>query len=625
MLHPEWSHFLKDFEVAIILEILEKEVGNEAIVLEIGGGDGYTASKISQKGYRVISIDPSPRRPSYYNVEKMSAENLIGYPNNKSDVVFSSNVLEHIENLGEALSEMKRVLKPNGIMIHSVPTPACTFATMLAQPISYFRSIVLSLKDKVSVDVKRETLDKIPFKIKDNKKVLIIKIVKLLRTLNPINIFWGSGHGASKSRLRSLWIWRRSYWKNIFNMNGLSVKSIYTVPFFMSMHKIFPGKFLGIRKYLGKHGLQVDDIYVLMISNGVHQNYKTPISKFFLSPRKNWKPLSKVQKEGVRIFKKMVALGELKYETIPCPLCKGFSYQLLSQVDKYGIDQDVVICKECGFVYNNPRLTEESYIKFYDTIYRQIYMGYEKPVNEYFIEQYELRGKRHAGYIQDKLKMDFEGKLVVEIGCGAGGILQRFKELGADSIGFDHDSKYIDFGKNGYGLELYAKDFREHKFNSHPDIIILSNVLEHLVDYQSKLAPIKELMSEDSILFIEVPSLKRRRFGWLLQLAHVSYFTDHTLSYSLESLGFEILDLCYYNTSINCLAKLSTSRIEKTLESEYTEISNFLVNSEKQGVWAYYEYNWYYPYIIMPINLAIKAIHDPKKALKRISKIIQRK
>jgi SAM-dependent methyltransferase len=255
MLHPKWVHFLRDFEVAIILENMEKEVGNEVNVLEIGGGDGYMASKISQKGYRITSVDPFPRRPSYYNVKKMNAENL-EYPDNKFDIVFSSNVLEHIKNLRKVLSEMIKVLKPNGIMIHSVPTPVCTFATIIAQPISYFRNIILLLEGKVSFGINRD-------KIKGNKKVFMIKVVKLFRILNPIKIFWGPGHGVSRNRLRSLWIWRRSYWKNIFNMNGISVKSVNAVPLFFSMHKIFPRKFLGIRKYLGRKGLNCVDLYVL--------------------------------------------------------------------------------------------------------------------------------------------------------------------------------------------------------------------------------------------------------------------------------------------------------------------------------------------------------------------------
>ena len=48
------------------------------------------------------------------------------------DVVFSSNVLEHVPHVEAFQAELHRVLKPGGIAIHLMPTPTWRAATLLA-------------------------------------------------------------------------------------------------------------------------------------------------------------------------------------------------------------------------------------------------------------------------------------------------------------------------------------------------------------------------------------------------------------------------------------------------------------------------------------------------------------
>ena len=349
-----------------------------------------------------------------------------------------------------------------------------------------------------------------------------------------------------------------------------------------------------------------------------------PLSKFFTLPRSNWKPLTPIQEEGVKLFNEMVENEELQYERIACPCCRMFSYDLLSQVDKYGIAQDIVICKNCGLVYNNPQLTEASYIKVYDSVYRQIYMGYKMPSSEYnayFQLIYEDRGKRYSTYTEKMFPDDLDGKFVVEIGCGAGGILYRFKELGAEVLGFDYDSQYINFGRKEYGLNLIAGDYQEYKFKTKPDLIILGHVLEHLIDYRSKLATIQKIMKPDSILLIEVPSLLGRRFGWTLQMAHTSYFTSNTLHYSLQTEGYKIVAAGTHGTHLYCVATLDQDGVDPpiSLDNEYQNTLSYLHMQERLGRWAYYKHHWFYP-LIRPLEIANILYRDPTRIKKRLQR-----
>src|SRR5712692_6234620 len=103
-------------------------------VLEIGGGNGYQASFIASWGCEVHSIDlpqAQAERVHYYPVQEYDGKHL-PYSNANFDLVFSSNVLEHIGPLGDMLQEIRRVLKPCGLTVHILPSPAWRLWTSAA-------------------------------------------------------------------------------------------------------------------------------------------------------------------------------------------------------------------------------------------------------------------------------------------------------------------------------------------------------------------------------------------------------------------------------------------------------------------------------------------------------------
>ncbi len=99
-------------------------------VLEIGGGAGWQARELAQSGYSVISVDIEPRA-SVFKVEMYDGHRLPS-ADRSFDVVFSSNVLEHIPHVVEFQDELHRVLKPGGLAVHLMPSPTWRLATLLA-------------------------------------------------------------------------------------------------------------------------------------------------------------------------------------------------------------------------------------------------------------------------------------------------------------------------------------------------------------------------------------------------------------------------------------------------------------------------------------------------------------
>lgn len=105
-----------------------------ARILEIGAGTGRQATEVRRRGFSVEAIEIAEsnyREQQEFPITAYDGRH-IPFPDASFDVVFSSNVLEHVREFDLLESEMKRVLRPNGRCVHVMPTHAWRFWTMLA-------------------------------------------------------------------------------------------------------------------------------------------------------------------------------------------------------------------------------------------------------------------------------------------------------------------------------------------------------------------------------------------------------------------------------------------------------------------------------------------------------------
>ena len=101
----------------------------EKIVLDIGCGSGHGSNTLSKKFKTVHGVDISEEAIQYAkknwqqpNIEFSTGDSLnIPFPENTFDVVVAFEVFEHLTDWGKFLSEIKRVLKPNGLVYISTP------------------------------------------------------------------------------------------------------------------------------------------------------------------------------------------------------------------------------------------------------------------------------------------------------------------------------------------------------------------------------------------------------------------------------------------------------------------------------------------------------------------------
>jgi SAM-dependent methyltransferase len=135
MSRTEFLHVLREYELERVLAYFPKDHSKAACkTLEIGAGTGYQARFLSQRGYPVTAIDIDSsvyREERVYLINEYDGRHIPA-PDATFNVVFTSNVLEHVRNIAPFLDEMRRVMAPNAFAIHILPTPAWRFWTILS-------------------------------------------------------------------------------------------------------------------------------------------------------------------------------------------------------------------------------------------------------------------------------------------------------------------------------------------------------------------------------------------------------------------------------------------------------------------------------------------------------------
>jgi len=101
---------------------------NGKIALEVGSGGGILAEEIHKMGFRTSGIDPAEEsvntarqhaKSQGFDIHyELGSGEAIPYSDASVDVVFCCDVLEHVQDLPKVISEISRVLKPDGVFIY---------------------------------------------------------------------------------------------------------------------------------------------------------------------------------------------------------------------------------------------------------------------------------------------------------------------------------------------------------------------------------------------------------------------------------------------------------------------------------------------------------------------------
>lgn len=298
------------------------------------------------------------------------------------------------------------------------------------------------------------------------------------------------------------------------------------------------------------------------------------------------KQLNQLQHETRKLIASKIESGEYPLESIPCAICGGREFEPLSKKDRYGLYLPVAICTRCGLIQVNPRMTQESYNSFYRHEYQAIHKGTTTCHEDLFATQYE-RGKCIFECLKaaKRLPSGTTDSLILEVGCGAGGILRVFQERGYRVKGLDLGEEFLEFGRSKYGLDLSAGTVQDVVIESNPTIIIYSHVVEHLLDPRRELDHVRQIIASDGCLYVEVPGVKRTLqdgtadFLKTLELPHTYYFTLLSLTNLLSGHGFRRV---FGDERIHSIWERSASKGEPNAwQSDFKSTMKYLQGLEK--------------------------------------------
>ena len=169
---------------------------------------------------------------------------------------------------------------------------------------------------------------------------------------------------------------------------------------------------------------------------------------------------------------------------------------------------------------------------------------FQVPKRELFPRTYHYRSRFTADVLNgmsalvdatEKRLGTLEGKLVLDVGCNDGSLLDFFRKKGARTIGIEPTDAYRD--GMGHGHELIngffspdtARDIRSK--HGQPDVITFTNVFAHIENLPEVLEGLRILMSPTTMLVIENhylgAVLDRHQFD--------TFYHEHPRTYSLTS------------------------------------------------------------------------------------------
>jgi SAM-dependent methyltransferase len=202
-------------------------------VLEIGAGAGYQARALAEKGFDVAAVDLASS--DYVDVRVWPVIDYDGrhlpFGEAEFDVVFSSNVLEHIADVESFQAETIRVLRRGGRAIHVLPTPTWRLWTNLSHYLFLVKFVLLLLRPQP------QDVDGVASRNVRNwegrKRESWAQILR--RTLR---LTLPARHGERGNALSEVYWFSRAYWVPLFRRAGFVVERRRPLHLFYTGHEI---------------------------------------------------------------------------------------------------------------------------------------------------------------------------------------------------------------------------------------------------------------------------------------------------------------------------------------------------------------------------------------------------
>ena len=246
-----------------------------------------------------------------------------------------------------------------------------------------------------------------------------------------------------------------------------------------------------------------------------------------------------------------------------CPICKNNTFKLYKTIDSYieqipeGLDRkrqvNVTIykCFQCN-LFKTEDLNLN--IKLKD-LYKEESVSFDASFSK-------LKNNSSSTLTTDELKLICKkppAKLL-EIGCGAGHLLQRAHLQGYEVLGIDIDTKAIKFIKEELNLNVLNTDLYSLNIDTKFDVIVLIGVFEHIEEPNDLIKRIKRFLKEDGEIILGLPNVfsfnrlvayfSKNEWDMFLEPGHIFHYQKSNLVRIFNENGMKLSEFKTASTKI---------------------------------------------------------------------------
>ena len=188
------------------------------------------------------------------------------------------------------------------------------------------------------------------------------------------------------------------------------------------------------------------------------------------------------------------------------------------------------MCKNCDFIFVGNIPSKEYYIKYYKK--QSKYEG----VRKHDIHEDQITFELLA-FVRKNISKNSN---ILDIGCSTGYLLSVLKKDGYKNLlGIEPAPKCKEIAKNEYNINVKTVDLENFNSSIKYDLIILSAVLEHLVEIKESIEKIKNLLTDDGYLYIGVPDTSNFYLNTIepfgeFSTEHINFFTESSLYFLMR-------------------------------------------------------------------------------------------
>ncbi|MCD4811328.1 class I SAM-dependent methyltransferase [bacterium] len=255
----DWMEAVRLFEIGSAIEGAGINIKGLS-VLEIGSGTGFQLKFLKRHAKCAVGIDIKSsifRENQIENIIEYDGRN-IPFDDSSFDMVFSSNVLEHIRDIDGFLVEMKRVLKDDGLGVHIMPSRSWRlFTSIFYYPWMLLSGIEAIVKMKRGLLIDKKMQQKIMNKFSESEKSGDIIQGKNRNKYSYLrHIMLPHRHGVRGDGVSEFRYFSTKWWIREFKRNGWVIVNVFPTGLFYFGHDFFRFKIpfstrRRLQKYLG--------------------------------------------------------------------------------------------------------------------------------------------------------------------------------------------------------------------------------------------------------------------------------------------------------------------------------------------------------------------------------------